>query len=93
MQVHLDPARGACHVLTVVLRPPALDEAHSYRAHLGQFVNRLETLVYGEGQELCELLVVKYLQTATRRDLAHGGWVETVRMIALPALDKDGVIA
>jgi hypothetical protein len=37
-------------------------------------------------------LIVKYLETAARRDLADGGGVEAVVIVAVPGLDKDGGI-
>ena len=90
--MHLYPAWRASHVLAVILRTPSLHKAHSNRAHLCELVHRLETLVDGHGEELGKLLVVEYLEAATRRDLADGSRVERVRMIALPALDEDCIV-
>lgn len=62
VQVNLDPAGRGRDVLSVVFGAPALDEAHSYRAHLGQLVDRLEAMVHRLRQQLGEFLVVENLQ-------------------------------
>ena len=92
VEMDLDPARGARHVLTMVLCAPALHEAHPNGAHLCELVYGLEALVDGERQELGKLLVVEDLEGAAGRDLTDGGRVERVGVVALPALDKDGVV-
>ncbi len=88
----LDPARGTRNVLTMILSAPALHKAHSNGAHLGEFVDGLEPLVDGLGQELSKLLIVENLQTASGRNLADGRWVEPVGVVTLPTLDKDGPV-
>lgn len=90
MQVNLDPAGRGRDVLSVVFGAPALDEAHSYRAHLGQLVDGLEAVVDGLGQELGKLLVVEDLEGAAGRDFAHGAGVESVVVVAVAALHEDG---
>ena len=93
VQVYLHPARGAGDVLAVVLRPPALDEAHPDGAHLGEFVDGFEAVVDRLGQHTGKLLVVEDLEAALWRNLTDGGRMEPVRRIAVPALDKDGRVA
>lgn len=93
MEVHLYPAGCTRNVLAMILSPPALDKAHANRTHLCELVHGLETLVDRESQKLGKLLIIKDLQTAVRRDLADSCRVKTVGMIALSALDKDGIVA
>ena len=93
MQVNLDPARGTCDILSMVLCSPSLHKAESNRAHLGEFVHGLESLVHRVCQQVGKLLVVEYLQAALGRDLADGGRMERVRVVALSTLNKDGVVA
>ena len=78
MQVYLHPAGGAGDVLTVVLRPPALDEAHPDGAHLGEFVDGFEAVVDGLGQHAGKLLVVEDLEAALGRNLTDRGRMEAV---------------
>lgn len=49
-------------------------------------VNRLR-------QQLSEELVVEDLEAAAAGDLAHGGWVEAVLIVAVPALYEDAAVA
>lgn len=88
VQVDLDPARRRRHVLSVVLRPPALHERHPDSAHLGQLVHRLEAVVHALGQQLRELPVVEDLQRAAGRNLAHGRRMEAVMVIAVTTLHE-----
>ena len=60
----------------MIFRAPTLDKGHPDGAHLGQLVHRLEAVVDRLGEQGGELLVVKDLQAAARRDLAHCGWVK-----------------
>jgi len=90
VEVDLYPAGSRGHVLSVVLGPPALHEGHADGAHLGELVHGLEPVVDGLGQQRGELLVVEDLQAAAGRDLADGGRVEAVVVVAVPGLDKDG---
>ena len=93
VEVQLDPARRARHVLPVVLGAPALHEAHPDRAHLRQLVDRLEAVVHRLAEQLRELLVVEDLQAAAGRDLAHRRRVEVVVVVAVAALDEDRALA
>ena len=45
------------------------------------------------GQQLGELLVVEDLEAAAAGDLAHGGGVEAVVVVAVAALDEDAGVA
>jgi len=76
----------------VVLGPPALDKGHPDGAHLGQLVHSLEPVVHTLGQQRRKLLVIENFETAAWRDLADGGGVETVVVVAVPRLHKDGGI-
>lgn len=70
-----------------------LHEAHADGAHLCEFVDDLEAVVDGLGQELGEQLVVKYLEAAAAGNLADGGGVEAMLEVAVAALDKDAAVA
>ena len=87
--MQLDPAGGGGHRLPPVLLAPALHEGHPDGAHPGQGVHRLEALVDGLGQQGGELLVVEDLEVAARRDLADGGGVPAVLLVAVRRLHKD----
>lgn len=90
VKMDLNPAGGRGHVLSVVLRPPALHKRHTDGAHLGQLVHGLEPVVDGLGQQSGELLVVEDLETATGWYFTHGCWMEAVVVVTVPGLDKDG---
>jgi len=89
MQVHLDPARGGEDVLPSVLHPPALDEGHADGAHPGEGVHRLEALVDPLSEQGGKLLVVEDLEVAARGDLADGGRVPPILLVAVRRLDED----
>lgn len=91
-EVHFNPAWRRGHILTVVLGTPALDKAHADYAHFGQLINGFKAIVNGHGQQFGKLSVVEDLQAAARRYLANGGWMELVRVVAVPALYKDGTV-
>ena len=74
----------------MVLCSPTLDKRHSDGAHLGKLVDCLEAMVDRLCEECRELLIVEYLETAARGDLAHGGGVEAVVIITIARLNKDG---
>ena len=93
VQVHLNPAGCACHVLPVILCPPALDKAHADGAHLRELEDSFEAMVDRLAEELRELLVVEDLEAAAGRDLADGGGVEVVVVVALTALHEDAAVA
>lgn len=88
IQMNLYPAGGASHILAVVLGPPALDKAHPYSAHFSEFVDSLKAVVDRLTEEGCEFLVVEDLQAAARRNLADCGWVKSMVVVAVTALDK-----
>lgn len=88
IQMNLYPAGGASHILAVVLGPPALDKAHPYSTHFSEFVDSLKAVVDRLTEEGCEFLVVEYLQAAARRNLADCGWVKSMVVVAVTALDK-----
>lgn len=61
VQVNLNPAGCAGHILAVVLCTPALNKAHADSAHLGELINGLKAVVDRLSQQLSELLVVENL--------------------------------
>lgn len=93
IEMDFDPARCAGDILAMVLRSPTLHEAHSDRAHLGEFINSLKSMVDRLGEKSRKLLVVEDLQAASRRYLADGGRMEAVAVITVAALDKDAAVA
>jgi len=88
--MYLDPAGSGGHILAMILGSPSLHEGHSDGAHLREFVDGFEAEVDGLGEERGELLVVEDLEAAARRDLADGGGVEAVVVVAVARLDEDG---
>lgn len=60
-----------------------------YSAHFGEVKHRLVAVVDTLGQQLGELLVVEDLERAAGRNLAHGGGVEAMVVVAVPGLDED----
>ena len=86
--MNLHPTGRACHVLAMVLRPPALDETHADCAHFRELVDGLETVVDGLAEQRGELLIVEDLERAARRDLADGRGVEAVVKITVTTLYK-----
>merc|ERR1719481_1758032 len=73
----------------MILRPPALDEGHPDGAHFGQLVDSLEAMVDTLCQKGRKLLVIEYLEAAAGRNLADGGGVEPMVVVAVPALYED----
>lgn len=90
--MNLNPAGGACDILTMILGSPALHKAHPNRAHLGQLVHNLKAVVHGLREQLGEELVVEDLEAAAAGDLADSGGVEAVLIVAVPALDEDAAV-
>jgi len=88
--MNLNPAWGGGDILPVILSPPPLHEGHPDGAHLGEFVHSLEPMVDGLGEESGELLVVEDLEGAARGDLADGGGVEAMVIVAVAGLHEDG---
>lgn len=93
MQMHFYPAGGAGHILSMIFCTPALHKAHSDGAHLCELVDSLEAVVDRLGQQLSKLLVVKNLEAAAAGDLADGGGVEAVVVVAVSTLDEDAGVA
>lgn len=79
--------------LTEVNALQYLDETHADGAHLGELVHGLEAVVDRLGEQLGELLVVEDLEAAAARDLAHGGGMEAVVVVAVAALHEDAAVA
>lgn len=90
MQVDFYPAGRGRHVLTVVLRPPALHERHANRAHLRQLINRFEAMIDALGQQLRELPIIEDLERTTRRYFTYGGRVEAVVVVTVATLNENG---
>jgi len=90
MQMDLDPTGRRCHILAMVLRPPALHERHPDRAHLRELIDGLESIVHRLRQQLSKFLIVKDLQRAARRYLAHGARMESMVVVAIARLHKNG---
>lgn len=61
VKMNLNPAWGACHILSMVLCTPTLYKAHADGAHLGEFIDGFKTVIDGLSQELSKLLVVEDL--------------------------------
>ena len=71
---------------------PYLDKTHPDGAHLGQLVDDFKSVVHRLGEQLSEQLVVEDLEAAAAGDLADGGWVEAVLIVAVPALHEDAAV-
>lgn len=69
-----------------------LHEAHPNSAHFGEFIHCLETVVHRLRQQLSKFLVVEDFQAAAAGDLADGGGVEAVVVVAVPALHEDAAV-
>lgn len=70
-----------------------LDKAHSNSTHLGKLVDCLEAMIHRLCQKLSKFLVVKNLQAASARDLAHSGGMEAMVVITVTALHKNAGVA
>ena len=90
--MNLDPAWRAGHVLTVILGAPALHEAETNGAHLGELVDRLVTVRHRVAEQLRELDVVEDLEAAAGRNLTDGCGVEVVVVVALATLHEDAAV-
>lgn len=82
------PAGRAGYILAVVFRTPSFYKAHAYGTHFGELVDGLKTVINWLAKQLGKLLIVENLETTTRRDFAHGSWVEVVMIVAITALHK-----
>ena len=49
-------------------------------------------MVHRLGEQLSKQLVVEDLEAAAAGDLADGGWVEAVLIVAVPALHEDAAV-
>jgi len=90
VKMHFDPARGRQDILPPVLHAPALDERHADGAHSSQGIHRLKALVHSLSKQRRKLLVVEDLEVAAGRDLADGGRVPAVLLVAVGRLYEDG---
>ena len=72
----------------MILCSPALHKTQTNCAHLGEIVNGLKSLVHTLGKQLCEFLIIEYLQRAPRWDLTHRGRMEMVGVVAVTTLHK-----
>jgi len=93
VEVDFDPAWSAGDVLPMVLGAPALHKTESYRAHLGQFKHCLVAAGDGLRQQLGKVLIVEDTQTAAWRDLADGGRMKAVVLVAVSTLNENTRIA
>lgn len=93
VEVDLDPARRRRDVLTMVLGAPALDEAQSHRAHLGEFKDGLVAALDRVGELTREVAVVEDAQAAAGGYLADRRRVKAVMLVAVATLDEDGGVA
>ena len=62
--MNFDPARRTGDDLAPILGAPAFNEAHSNRAHACKLVDGLEALIHRLGEQLCEFLIVEYVEGA-----------------------------
>ena len=92
MEVHLNPARCACDILTMILCTPALHKAHANGTHFGELKDGLKSLVDALGKELSKILIVEYLERAAWRNLTNSSWMEVMRVVAVTTLHKYGPI-
>lgn len=86
--MYLNPTRSAGHILSVVLRSPALHKTHTNGAHFGQLIHCLKAVVYRLAEKGSELLVVEDLETTAWWNLTNCGRVEAVMIITISALNK-----
>lgn len=92
MKVNLNPAGRACDILAMILGSPTLDKTHPDGAHLSQLINDFKSVMDRLGKQLSEQLVVEDLEAAATGDLADGGRVKAVLIVAVPALHKDAAV-
>lgn len=93
IEMNFNPAWSAGHILPVILCPPAFHKAHSYGAHLCEFIDCLESMVYRLRQKSCKFLVVENFETTSRRYFADCGWMEAMTVVAVATLYKDAAVA
>ena len=92
MEVHLNPARCARDILTMILCTPALHKAHANGTHFGELKDSLKSLVDTLGKKLSKILIVEDFERAAGRNLTHSGWMEVMGVVAVTTLDKYGAI-
>ena len=92
MEVHLDPARSACNVLTIVLYPPAFHKTNSNGAHLCKLIDGFKPSIDSLSKQLGKDLITEDFQRAAWRDLINSSWMKLMRVVTVSALDKDGSI-
>jgi len=78
--------------LTVIFCSPAFHKAHTNGAHLSEFKDGFKSVVDRLREQLRKLLVVEDLERAACRNLADGGWMESVVIIAITRLDENGSV-
>lgn len=77
---------------TTYSKPLYLDKTHPDGAHLGEFIDHLEAVIYRLWQQLGKQLVVEDLEAASTRDLADGGGVKTVLVVTVPTLYENTAV-
>lgn len=88
MKVNLDPARGGCDILSVILCTPTLYKAHPDRTHFGQLVDCLESMVDRLSKKSGKLLVIENLEAAAGRNLTHRGGMESMVVVTVSRLHE-----
>jgi len=88
MKVNLDPARGGCDILSVILCTPTLYKAHPDRTHFGQLVHCLESMVDRLSKKSGKLLVIENLEAAAGRNLTHRGGMESMVVVTVSRLHE-----
>jgi hypothetical protein len=88
MKVNLDPTRGGCDILSVILCTPTLHKAHPDRTHFGQLVHCLESMVDRLSKKSGKLLVIENLEAAAGRNLTHRGGMESMVVVTVSRLHE-----
>ncbi len=92
VEVDLNPAGRGGDCLPPVLRAPPLHKAHADGAHARQLEHALKALVHRLAEQRGKLLVVEDLEVASGWDLADGGGVPAVALVAVGALHKQRAV-
>jgi len=90
MKVNLNPTRGGCDILSVILCSPPLHKAHPDCAHFGQLVHCFEPMVDRLGEKSGKLLVIENLEAAPWRNLAHRCGMKSMVVVAVSRLHEYG---
>jgi len=93
VEVNLNPTRRRSDILTMVLSAPAFYETHSNGALLGVLVYCFVAVINGLAQEMGKLLIAEDFKSASRWDLADGGGMEAVAVVAIATLHENGRVA